>query len=78
MDGSDVVIGWINNGVTNFTDRHIKGRSVLVDANQNWKLLKSLQNGEFTIFKFQRSVVACDSDDITITVLQIRYRIDYV
>lgn len=68
MDKSDVVIGWINNGVTNFTDRHIVGRSVLIDTNQNWNLLKSLKTAEYTIFKFQRKVVACDSQDITITV----------
>lgn len=68
MDGSDVVVGWISNGVTYFTDRHIVGRAVLPDTNQNWNLLYSGVNNGYTIFKFQRAAVTCDPQDFSIQV----------
>jgi hypothetical protein len=42
MDGSDVIIASIDlNGKTNFTDRHMVGRHVLIDSQQNWFLTDS-------------------------------------
>lgn len=70
MSGSDVIVGWIKNGVANFTDRFIIGRSVKIDKNQNWQLLQYSETNGFTIFKFQRDVNLCDSDDLSIDVCQ--------
>ena len=66
MDGSDVVVGWISNGQVNFTDRHIVGRQVLIDENQDWKLLYSSESNGINVFKFTRKIKLCDSDDLTI------------
>ena len=67
MDGSDVFVFYTQNGVANFTDRHIVKRAVLIDKNQDWKLLShSLSNG-YTIVKFKRDLDTCDDkEDITI------------
>lgn len=74
MDGSDVFVGWIDsNSKVNFTDRYISLRSVLVDNSQDWKLLNSKQTDQFTIFQFKRAIVACDSQDQTITVICSRF-----
>ena len=40
----------------------------LIDKNQNWKLLASAQTNGYTIFKFTRPLILCDSDDRTIEV----------
>lgn len=69
MNGSDVVIGWIKNGVANFTDRFIIGRTVKIDKNQNWQLLKYAETNGFTIFKFKRDITLCDPEDLTIDVI---------
>lgn len=66
MDGSDVAIGWISNGQVNFTDRHIVDRQVLVDKNQDWKLLYFSESSGINVFKFTRKIKLCDSDDLTI------------
>ena len=67
MDKSDVVIGWISNGVANFTDRFINGQTKpVIDKNQDWKLLSSAESNGYTIFKFQRPIKLCDADDRTI------------
>jgi hypothetical protein len=51
MDGSDLIVARINsNGKTNFTDRHIIERNVLIDSEQNWFLLNNQKlNGYITI-----------------------------
>ncbi|RNA32042.1 DBH-like monooxygenase 2 -like protein [Brachionus plicatilis] len=63
MDKSDVVVGWISGGKTNFTDRHIQGRSVIVDQKQDWHLLKSYESDGISVFKFKRSIKLCDAED---------------
>ena len=40
----------------------------LIDKNQNWKLLASAQTNGYTIFKFTRPLILCDSDDRKIEV----------
>jgi hypothetical protein len=63
MDGSDVIIFFMENGVANFTDRHIKKREVLVDKSQDWKLIShSIANG-YTIVKFTRDLNTCDENE---------------
>lgn len=70
MDGSDVIVAWIDgyNGIANFTDRHIVGREVLIDANQTWALKGSYRREGFTVIQFERPLVSCDPDDISIEV----------
>lgn len=68
MNGSDVVVGWIKNGVANFTDRFIYNREVRIDKHQDWNLLKFSQKNGFTIFKFQRPIKLCNPEDLTIDV----------
>jgi hypothetical protein len=68
MDGSDVFVFYAqNNGVANFTDRHIVKRAVLIDKKQDWTLLAhSISNG-YTIVKFKRDLDTCDDkEDIAI------------
>ena len=68
MTGSDVFVAWINDvdGTVNFTDRHIVDRKVLVDQKQDWFVLATKQVNDFTVIKFKRSIVTCDSDDMKI------------
>jgi hypothetical protein len=67
MDSSDVIIGWITyNGSVNFTDRHIVGRSVLIDQSQDWKLLNASKKNGYTIFNFTRLLKLCKTDDLNI------------
>ena len=67
MDKSDVVIGWIKDGVANFTDRFINGQTTpVIDKNQDWKLLSFAELNGYTIFKFQRPIKLCDAEDRTI------------
>jgi hypothetical protein len=71
MDGSDVVIIRIDSssGSFNFTDRHIVGRSVLIDQVQNWIPLLLTTQGEYLIAKFTRKIKICDetNEDMDIT-----------
>ena len=70
MTGSDVFVAWINDvdGTVNFTDRHIVDRKVLVDQKQDWFVLATKQVNDFTLIKFKRSIVSCDTDDMKIQV----------
>jgi hypothetical protein len=61
MNGSDVFAAWIySNGTTNFTDRHILDRNVLIDKHQDWILLNSAKNNGYTIIQFTRKIHTCD------------------
>jgi DOMON domain len=71
MQGSDVVIGWVQNSRTIFQDRHVSRGHVepIVDASQDWELLKGSENDTHTVLKFRRAYDTCDRDqDIRITV----------
>jgi hypothetical protein len=64
MDGSDVFVAWIkSNGQTQFTDCHIKSRSILIDVKQDWKLLDSLRKDDYLIIKFKRNINTCDTKE---------------
>ena len=56
-------------------DRYTANRMALIDKNQNWKLLASAQTNGYTIFKFTRPLILCDSDDRTIEVKNKIYAI---
>ncbi len=70
MTGADIAIGWISaSGVANFTDRFATGKSMpMIDKKQDWKMLYSSYANGYTIFKFQRPILLCDSDDRKIEV----------
>lgn len=53
MDKSDVIIGWISEGAANFTDRFIVGRKVIVDRNQDWKLLYAVEKEVILFLSFK-------------------------
>lgn len=71
MQGSDVVIGWVQHSRTFFQDRHVSRGHVepIVDASQDWELLRGSENDTHTVLKFRRAYDTCDRDqDIRITV----------
>jgi len=71
MQGSDVVIGWVQHGRTIFQDRHVSRGHVepIVDASQDWELLQGMENDTHTVLRFRRAYDTCDRDqDIRITV----------
>ena len=61
MDQADAIVAWIDsNGKTNFTDRHIIGKSVLIDTVQNWFLMASQKSKNLTTIQFKRLITTCD------------------
>lgn len=61
MDNSDVVVSWINSdGTYHFTDRHIKGREVIVDQTQNWFPISIFSKDGYLVTKFTRKIRICD------------------
>ena len=61
MDGADVIIAWIDkNGKGVFTDRHIRGRDVMIDTVQNWMPLLVTSRDGFVVAKFTRKIKICD------------------
>ncbi|XP_067141855.1 DBH-like monooxygenase protein 1 [Centruroides vittatus] len=68
MEGSDVVIGWINNGKATFHDRYARGKFLPeIDEHQDWELLWYQQTDTHTKFRFKRFLIPCDSQDLNIT-----------
>lgn len=57
-----MIVAWINQttGKANFTDRHIRGRSVLVDETQKWFPLLVTSTDGFLVAKFTRKIDICD------------------
>ena len=70
MDGSDVFVTWVNtaNGKIVFDDRNIRGRSVLIDKQQDWSLVALTRLGEFSIIKFTREIRTCDANNEDINI----------
>jgi hypothetical protein len=65
MPGSDVIIGWIDDGVTYFHDRYAEGRyAPTIDQMQNWFLTRSDQSEGYTVMEFYRSYQTCDNYDL--------------
>ncbi|XP_059175984.1 DBH-like monooxygenase protein 1 homolog [Physella acuta] len=68
MTHSDVVIGWVKDGQSHFSDRHAEGNFLpAIDAIQDWSLVSAAESGEYTTLIFVRKLVTCDSDDLPIT-----------
>ncbi|XP_051952101.1 DBH-like monooxygenase protein 2 homolog [Xyrauchen texanus] len=73
MTGADIVIGGVGPKGIYFTDRHADGTSMpVVDQKQNYKCLSLTESDGTTIMKFQRSIEACDENDLPITTLPIK------
>jgi hypothetical protein len=61
MDGSNVVVFWLDSkGQVNFTDRHIKDRSVLINKAQNWHPVSVTSKNGYLVGKFTRKIKICD------------------
>ncbi|CAG0902663.1 unnamed protein product, partial [Darwinula stevensoni] len=68
MPGSDIVVGWIKDGQTYFTDRHAVGNELpLVDEIQDYELLFASETEEGLILRFKRLIDTCDENDFYIT-----------
>ncbi|XP_050995491.1 DBH-like monooxygenase protein 2 homolog [Labeo rohita] len=73
MTGADMVIGGVGPKGTYFTDRHAVGNSIpVIDQKQNYILLSLNESNGRTVMKFQRSIEACDENDLTITDLPMK------
>uniref|UniRef100_A0A673HZ16 DBH-like monooxygenase protein 2 homolog n=1 Tax=Sinocyclocheilus rhinocerous TaxID=307959 RepID=A0A673HZ16_9TELE len=73
MTGADIVIGGVGPKGSYFTDRHAGGNSMpVIDQKQNYKLLSLNESDGKTVMKFQRSIEACDENDLTITNLPMK------
>lgn len=74
MAGSDMVIGWVDQGQVHFQDRHVKDlpgssidREPEVDPSQDYQLLLGYENKTHTVLRFRRRLDTCDNHDIPIT-----------
>lgn len=63
MNGADVIVAWIGNNKTSFTDRYIRGRSVLIDQQQDVTLLASQKINGYSIVRFTRKINTCDPNE---------------
>jgi hypothetical protein len=74
MTGSNVMVAWQNtDGTANFTERFLTqdsyySRYAVKTQFQNWKLLGYQKRNGYTIVKFQRPIVLCNSDQLKISV----------
>ncbi|XP_052090828.1 DBH-like monooxygenase protein 1 homolog [Mytilus californianus] len=67
MYPSDVVVGWVKDGVPHFSDCHTVGHFQPVkDISQDWTLLHGEENNFGTVLKFQRPLNTCDDNDTDI------------
>ncbi|KAK6195952.1 hypothetical protein SNE40_001271 [Patella caerulea] len=67
MFPADVVVGWVKDGKTYFTDRHTIGHyEPIIDQSQDWFLIFGKEENDKTILKFVRKILLCDSEDISI------------
>ncbi|KAF5282737.1 hypothetical protein FQR65_LT02734 [Abscondita terminalis] len=74
MAGSDMIVGWVDQGQVYFQDRHVKespGNSVdrepEVDPSQDYQLLLGYENNTHTVLRFRRRLDTCDHHDVPIT-----------
>lgn len=45
------------------------GKRIVEDQNNNLNLLYSKESGDYNVFKFERNIILCDPDDLTIDVI---------
>ncbi|XP_064622631.1 DBH-like monooxygenase protein 1 homolog [Lineus longissimus] len=64
MRGSDVVMGWVKDGIPHLSDRHAAGHALPKrDESQDYELLLGEEKDGLTILKFRRALVTCDEHD---------------
>nr|XP_002129219.1 DBH-like monooxygenase protein 1 homolog [Ciona intestinalis] len=73
MTGADMVVGWVKNGIAVVTDRYGVGNTFPPkDPEQNIELLYGTECDGWTVIKFRRQILACESNDRPITADTIR------
>ncbi|XP_023931200.1 DBH-like monooxygenase protein 1, partial [Lingula anatina] len=73
MAGSDIIIGWVNDGEVIIQDYHAIGEEQpLLDESQDVEILGGTDNGTFTTLRFRRKLETCDDNDCTITEGTVR------
>lgn len=68
LNNSDVFVGWIKNQKATFIDSFIENEVIVEDKSQDWHLVSSYESNNYTMFKFERKIVLCGENDITIEV----------
>ncbi|KAK2561145.1 DBH-like monooxygenase protein 1-like protein [Acropora cervicornis] len=64
MQGADIVIGWVKDGVPYFQDRHADGHFMpKTDSQQDYELISLTEENGKTVMKFKRKFDTCDADD---------------
>ncbi|XP_015758353.1 PREDICTED: DBH-like monooxygenase protein 1 isoform X1 [Acropora digitifera] len=64
MQGADIVIGWVKDGVPYFQDRHADGHMMPeIDSQQDYELISLTEENGKTVMKFKRKFDTCDADD---------------
>ena len=58
-----------------FKDRFIVDREVIVDTNNDLNLLYFSEKNGYTVFKYERNITLCDSDDLSIEVSSLFVKI---
>ncbi|XP_052090829.1 DBH-like monooxygenase protein 1 homolog [Mytilus californianus] len=78
MYPSDVVVGWVKDGVPHFSDLHTVGHFQPVkDISQDWTLLHGEENNFGTLLKFERPLTTCDDNDTNIVDATMRIIFSY-
>ncbi|CAG2223452.1 unnamed protein product [Mytilus edulis] len=78
MYPSDVVVGWVKDGVPHLSDMHTVGHFQPVnDTSQDWTLLHGEENNFGTVLKFERPLTTCDINDTDIVDATMRMIFSY-
>ncbi|XP_071958200.1 DBH-like monooxygenase protein 1 homolog [Antedon mediterranea] len=68
MPGSDIVVGWVNNGKAFVSDRYANDfKKPEADSSQDYELLYGYEKNGKTTIGFTRKLHTCDPKDYTIT-----------
>ncbi|XP_054708790.1 DBH-like monooxygenase protein 1 homolog [Uloborus diversus] len=68
MPGSDIVIGWVQNGKVFLQDRYAhKNGLPLLDDQADWELLSGFENNTHTVLEVSRKFDTCDPQDFPVT-----------
>ncbi|XP_039270543.2 DBH-like monooxygenase protein 1 homolog [Styela clava] len=64
MTASDIIVGWVKNGIATVTDRHGGSSNIYppLDPEQNIEVLGGAESNGWTMYKFSRQIAACESD----------------
>nr|XP_039270019.1 DBH-like monooxygenase protein 1 homolog [Styela clava] len=63
MTASDIIVGWVTNGIPTVTDRHGDSSNTYppLDPKQNIEVLGGAESNGWTMYKFSRQIAACES-----------------